>query len=304
MQKTYNVDPTYNDMRIDRWVRNNIGNIPQGLIEKNLRNGKIKVNRKKIKSSYKVKANDQIDLYNFDFKETIVQKKIKFQPSEKIIKSNEELIIDDNEDFIVLNKRAGISVQGGTKSKKNLVDIFAKSKIFQNTKPFSVHRLDKDTSGVFLMAKHRKSAQLLTSLFRLRKVHKTYLAICHGELPNNSGEWKSDLVRYENDKPIVEKAKTIYKVLDKNSICSLVEMKPITGRKHQLRKQLYAVGNPVYGDQKYKLINSHKGINKNLMLHSYQIKFMINNKKHTYTALLPDYFKKLLKTKRLKFPNS
>jgi 23S rRNA pseudouridine955/2504/2580 synthase len=304
MQKTYNVDPTYNDMRIDRWVRNNIGNIPQGLIEKNLRNGKIKVNRKKIKSSYKVKANDQIDLYNFDFKETIVQKKIKFQPSEKIIKSNEELIIDDNEDFIVLNKRAGISVQGGTKSKKNLVDIFAKSKIFQNTKPFSVHRLDKDTSGVFLMAKHRKSAQLLTSLFRLRKVHKTYLAICHGELPNNSGEWKNDLVRYENNKPIIEKAKTIYKVLDKNSICSLVEMKPITGRKHQLRKQLYAVGNPVYGDQKYKLINSHKGINKNLMLHSYQIKFMINNKKHTYTALLPDYFKKLLKTKRLKFPNS
>ena len=304
MQKTYNVDPTYNDMRIDRWVRNNIGNIPQGLIEKNLRNGKIKVNRKKIKSSYKVKANDQIDLYNFDFKETIVQKKIKFQPSEKIIKSNEELIIDDNEDFIVLNKSAGISVQGGTKSKKNLVDIFAKSEIFQNTKPFSVHRLDKDTSGVFMMAKHRKSAQLLTSLFRLRKVHKTYLAICHGELPNNSGEWKSDLVRYENDKPIIEKAKTIYKVLDKNSICSLVEMKPITGRKHQLRKQLYAVGNPVYGDQKYKLINSHKGINKNLMLHSYQIKFMINNKKHTYTALLPDYFKKLLKTKRLKFPNS
>jgi len=304
MQKSYNVDQTYNNMRIDRWVRNNIGNIPQGLIEKNLRNGKIKVNRKKIKSSYKVKTNDQIDLYNFDFKETIVQKKIKFQPSEKIIKSNEELIIDDNEDFIVLNKSAGISVQGGTKSKKNLVDIFAKSEIFQNTKPFSVHRLDKDTSGVFLMAKHRKSAQLLTSLFRLRKVHKTYLAICHGELPNNSGEWKNDLVRYENNKPIIEKAKTIYKVLDKNSICSLVEMKPITGRKHQLRKQLYGVGNPIYGDQKYKLRINHKGINKNLMLHSYQIKFMINNKKYTYTALLPDYFKKLLKTKRLNFPNS
>ena len=304
MQKTYNVDPTYNNMRIDRWVRNNIGNIPQGLIEKNLRNGKIKVNRKKIKSSHKVKVNDQIDLYNFDFKETIVQKKIKFQPSEKIIKSNEELIIDDNEDFIVLNKRAGISVQGGTKSKKNLVDIFAKSEIFQNTKPFSVHRLDKDTSGVFLMAKHRKSAQLLTSLFRLRKIHKTYLAICHGELSNNSGEWKNDLVRYENNKPIIEKAKTIYKVLDKNSICSLVEMKPITGRKHQLRKQLYGVGNPIYGDQKYKLRINHKGINKNLMLHSYQIKFMINNKKYTYTALLPDYFKKLLKIKRLNFPNS
>ena len=303
MKKIYNVDATCNNMRIDRWVRNNIGNIPQGLIEKNLRKGKIKLNKKKIKSSKKIKTNDQIDLFNFDFKDRIVQKKIKFQPSKEIIKSNEELIIDNNDDFIVLNKNAGISVQGGTKSKKNLVDIFAKSEIFQNTKPFSVHRLDKDTSGVFIMAKHRKSAQLFTSLFRLRKVHKTYLAVCHGELPNDSGEWKNDLTRYENDQPIIEKARTIYKVLDKNSICSLVEMKPITGRKHQLRKQLYAIGNPIYGDQKYKFTNNHKAINKNLMLHSYQIKFMINDKKYTYTALLPDYFKKLLKTKRLRFPN-
>ena len=303
MKKTYSVDATYNNMRIDRWIRNNIGNIPQGLIEKNLRKGKIKLNKKKIKSSQKIKINDQIDLFNFDFKEKIVQKKIKFQPSKEIIKSNEELIIDNNDDFIVLNKNAGISVQGGSKSKKNLVDIFAKSEIFQNTKPFSVHRLDKDTSGVFIMAKHRKSAQLLTSLFRLRKVHKTYLAVCHGELPNDSGEWKNDLTRYENDKPIVEKARTIYKVLDKNSICSLVEMKPITGRKHQLRKQLYAIGNPIYGDQKYKFKNNHKAINKNLMLHSYQIRFMINDKKFTYTALLPDYFKKLLKTKRLTYSN-
>ena len=304
MKKSFNVESAFNDMRVDRWIRNNLGNIPQGLIEKNLRNGKIKLNNKKIKSSHKVKVGDKIELFNFEFKENIIQKKIKFNPSDEIIKENEELIIDNNDDFIVLNKSAGISVQGGTKSKKNLVDIFAKSEIFQNNKPFSVHRLDKDTSGVFIMAKHRQSAQLLTSLFRLRKVHKTYLAICHGELEKDLGEWNEDLTRYDNDKKITEKAKTLYKVLDKNSICSLVEMKPITGRKHQLRKQLYAIGNPIYGDQKYKLSNSNKAINKNLMLHSYEIKFMINEKKYTYKALLPDYFKKLLKTKRLNFPSS
>jgi 23S rRNA pseudouridine955/2504/2580 synthase len=304
MKKTYIVDKTYKGMRIDRWIRNNLGKIPQGLIEKNLRNGKIKLNNKKIKSSHKVNIDDEIDLFNIDFKETIIQKKIKFEPSQEIIKENEELVIDNNEDFIVLNKASGISVQGGTKSKKNLVDIFSKSEIFQNSKPFSVHRLDKDTSGVFIMAKHRESAQLLTSLFRLRKVHKTYLAICHGELIKESGEWNDDLTRYDDNKKIVEKARTIYKVLDKNSICSLIEMKPITGRKHQLRKQLYSIGNPIYGDQKYKFSNTNKAINKNLMLHSYQIKFMINNKKYTYTALLPDYFKKLLKIKRLRLPNS
>ena len=166
-------------MRIDRWTRLKIGKIPQGLIEKYLRSGKIKINKKKIKSSTKVKTNDIVNFFNLDFKETIVQKKIKFEPSKEIIKSNEDQIIDNNENFVVLNKSSGISVQGGTKSKKNLVDIFAKSEIFQGTKPYSVHRLDKDTSGVFIMAKTRETAQLLTSLFRLRKVHKTYLAICH-----------------------------------------------------------------------------------------------------------------------------
>ena len=104
-------------------------------------------------------------------------------------------------------------------------------------------------------------------------------------------------------KKIIEKAKTLYKVLDKNSEASLVQLKPITGRKHQLRKQLYALGQPIFGDIKYKLTNTRKGINKNLMLHSYQIKFIINDVKHTYTALLPDYFKNLLKTKRLSFLN-
>ena len=302
MKKSYTVDSTCNDMRIDRWLRLKIGKIPQGLIEKYLRSGKIKINKKKVKSSTKVKTDDVINSFIVDFKETIVQKKIKFEPSKDIIKSNEDQIIDNNENFIVLNKSSGISVQGGTKSKKNLVDIFAKSEIFQGTKPYSVHRLDKDTSGVFIMAKTRESAQLLTSLFRLRKVHKTYLAICHGELVKDSGEWNDDLIRFDGEKKIIEKAKTIFKVLDKNSEASLVELKPITGRKHQLRKQLYALGQPIFGDIKYKLSSSSKGINKNLMLHSYQIKFIIDDVKHTYTALLPDYFRKLLKTKRLRFP--
>ena len=304
MVKSYIVDSTYNSMRLDRWLRNKIGNIPQSLIEKFLRAGKIKINKKKVKSSFKVKTNDKIDIFNLNFKENYIQKKKKkktFDPSNKIIKSNEDLVIDNNENFVVLNKSAGISVQGGTKSKKNLIDIFAKSKIFDGIKPFSVHRLDKDTSGVFIMAKNRQTAQLLTTLFRLRKVHKTYLAICNGELEKNSGEWNDELLRYDGKKKIIEKAKTIFKVLDKNSNSSLVEMKPITGRKHQLRKQLFNIGHSIYGDKKYRSSISIKGINKELMLHSYQIKFMINNKKYTYRALLPDYFKNLLKVKRLKF---
>ena len=79
-----------------------------------------------------------------------------------------------DEEIIVIDKPAGLAVQGGTKIKSNLVDIFAKSKIFEKDKPYTVHRLDKETSGILIFAKNRKTAQFFTSLFRLRKIHKIY----------------------------------------------------------------------------------------------------------------------------------
>ena len=303
MKKIYLVDESFDSMRLDRYLRAKVGRIPQSLIEKNIRNGKIKLNSKKIKSSTKVKTNDKIELFNFIYEKKIIQKEIKFKPSNQIIKENENLIIDNNDDFVIINKQSGISVQGGTKSKKNLIDIFSKSEIFNDTKPFSVHRLDKDTSGIFILAKNRKTAQLLTSLFRLRKIHKTYIALCHGEFAKKKGVLKNDLVKYEGKKRIVESAETLFHIIDSNNNASLVQMKPITGRKHQLRKQLYTIGHPIYGDQKYNLGTKNKGIKKNLMLHAYQIKFMINDKKYTYKALLPEYFSKLLKVKKLNFLN-
>tara|TARA_Y100000590_G_scaffold450577_1_gene590483 strand:- start:1159 stop:2073 length:915 start_codon:yes stop_codon:yes gene_type:complete len=301
MFKSFKIDKLSIGMRVDRWIRNNIANIPQGLIEKNLRKGNIKLNKKKVKSSQKLKFNDEVKIFKFNYSNIIKQKSQKFNPTKEIVKQNENQLIDDNENFIVINKRSGISVQGGTKSRKNIIDIFSNSKIFDNTKPYSVHRLDKDTSGVLIIAKNRNTAKLLTTLFRLRKMHKKYLAIVNGEIENNHGELKHNLIRFENNKKIIEKAISYYKVLDKNINCSLVELKPITGRKHQLRKQLYELGHPIFGDSKYKLSHSNKSSNKNLMLHAYELKFIINEQKHTYKALLPDHFKKILKIKRLKF---
>ncbi len=301
MKKTIYVDKTFDYMRLDRFIRNHLGKIPQGLIEKNLRNGKIKLNKKKVKSSTKIKSGDKINIYNLNFEDKIVQKKILYKPTNEIVKENENLIIENNENFIVLNKKAGISVQGGTKSKKNIIDIFSNSEIFQNSKPFSVHRLDKDTSGVFMMAKNRETAQLLTSLFRLRKIHKSYIAICHGEIDKSKGTLNEDLIRFENKKKIIEKAETQFKVLDKNTNASLLKMKPVTGRKHQLRKHLFMLGHSILGDKKYNSKISTMSSNKNLMLHSYEIKFMIKEKKYTFRATLPDYFKAMLKSKRLNF---
>lgn len=294
MKKIFTVISDHDNMRVDRWLRKNSYNYPQSLLEKLLRSGKIKVNEKKVKSSFKVKTNFKIQVFNLNFNKTL--DKNKFKPDNKTIEKYENGIIFDCDEYIVINKLPGIPVQGGTKSRRNLIDIFKKSRYFKYTQPYTVHRLDKDTSGIFLIAKNRKSAQFFTSLFRLRKIYKTYLAICHGEISKHKGILENNLEKFEKNKKILEKAITSFKVIDRNNNFSLLEMKPITGRKHQLRKQCSLIGHPICGDNKY---NKIKISQKNLMLHSYSIKFKINNNKLNYIAPLPNHFKNFLDKKKL-----
>ena len=298
MNRSYKIKPIHATMRLDRWIKNNIGKYPQSLLEKSIRKGKIKLNKKKTNSSYKLKIGDEVSFYNFNYEFKKI-KTIKYIPSKKNLDENEKSLIEDNDEFIVINKKSGVSVQGGTKSKNNLIDIFSNSNLFKDTKPYSVHRLDKETSGVMIIAKNYNSAKLLTSLFRLRKVHKTYLAICHGVFKNKKGEIRGNLIKYEKEKKISELAITNYNVINSNNFFSFVELKPITGRKHQLRKQLSFMGNPIVGDDKYNIIKSKNKDQKKLMLHSYKIKFLINNKKFNFKAKLPDYFNDYLNKKRL-----
>ena len=298
MDRSYKIKPIHVSMRLDRWIKNNIGKYPQSLIEKSIRKGKIKLNKKRTSSSYKLKIGDEINFYNFDYKFKSKNNST-YKPSKKNLDENEKSLISDNDDFIVINKQSGISSQGGTKSKNNLIDIFSNSSLFKDTKPYSVHRLDKETSGVMIIAKNYSSAKLLTSLFRLRKIHKTYLAICHGIFKERKGEIRGNLVKYEREKKIIELAITNYNVISSNNFFSLVELKPITGRKHQLRKQLASMGNPIVGDSKYNVIKQKIKSEKKLMLHAYKIKFMINNKKFNFEAEPPGYFNNYLNKKRL-----
>ncbi len=298
MNRSYKIKPIHRSMRLDRWVKNNIGKYPQSLLEKSIRKGKIKLNNKKTSSSYKLKIGDKINFYNFDYKFK-PKNKIIYKSSKKNLDENEKSLIEDNNDFIVINKKSGISTQGGTKSKNNLIDIFSNSTLFKDDKPYSVHRLDKETSGVMIIAKNYSSAKLLTSLFRLRKIHKTYLAICHGIFKNKKGEIRGNLVKYDREKKITELAITNYNVISSNNLFSFVELNPITGRKHQLRKQLSLIGNSIVGDSKYNVIKNKNKNEKKLMLHAFKIKFMINNKKFNFKAELPDYFNNYLNKKRL-----
>ena len=160
-----------------------------------------------------------------------------------------------------------------------------------------MHRIDKETSGILIIAKNRKYAQLFTSLFRIRKIHKTYLALAYGKINKSVKSMRDDLIYYENKKKIIQKAISNIKIIKSNDELSYVELNPVTGRKHQLRKQLLNIGNPIIGDDKYFLTNFRKIKTKNLMLHAYRIKFMINNVQYTFKAKYNNYFEQLLKEK-------
>ena len=301
MKKSFLVDDNFVDTRLDRWFRRNVCEIPQSLIEKNLRKGCIKVNNKKKKSSYKVKKNDQISIYNIKFSENKKAKhKIKYKPTSSELSLSSGMFIENNENFVVINKPSGISVQSGTKSKKNILDILNNTNEFKGTKAYPVHRIDKETTGLLIVAKNRQYAQLFTSLFRIRKIHKTYLCIAKGELQKNKGTFKDDLFYYEGTKKIKTNAITHYSVLDSNNNYSLLKLNPETGRKHQLRKQLLIHGCPVLGDSKYRITKDTLNKKSQLMLHAYKINFSINNKKYKFFADPTMHFKKMLKEKYLK----
>ena len=297
MPKVIKVDSLSVGLRIDKWIKNNLIKIPQSLIEKDLRKGKIKVNQKKIKSSYKLNNLDKIYLYNFLYDRRPELRK-KYIPKDVVIKETEKDIIEDNQDFIVINKKSGLPVQGGTRIKENLINILSNSNYFEETQPYIVHRIDKDTSGVLIIAKNRKTAQQLTSLFRIRKIHKTYLALSFGQIEKNKDLIENNLIRYEKNKKIYEKAITSYEVIDSNSNYTLFKLKPITGRKHQIRKHLTDLNCPIVGDKKYFINKPKKKIE--LMLHAYQIQFILNEKKYTFKAKIPDYFKNFLFKNNLK----
>ena len=297
MLEFINIDDSSVDLRIDKWIKINLSKIPQSLIEKDLRNGKIKVNKKKVKSSYKLKKNDKICLYNVVYKNNLVSKK-QYIPNRNIIKETENYIIENNEDFIVINKKAGLPVQGGTKVKENLINILTNSIYFKDQKPFIVHRIDKDTSGVLIIAKNRNTAQQLTSLFRIRSIHKTYLAIAFGNIEKKKDILDNNLIRYEGNKKILERAITHYQKIDTNNYYTLLKLKPITGRKHQIRKHMTYLGCPIVGDKKYYI--QKKRNSKHLLLHAYKIKFILNNIKYSFKADLPEYFDSFLVKNNLK----
>ena len=270
--------------RLDRYLVNSL-NIPQGLVQKDLRKGLIRVNEKKISGSYRIQEEDIIQFAK-EYSENKPKEKI--PPNKKDLELLKKSIIYSCDDFFIINKWNKIAVQGGSGLKTNLDDILYHGHLFKN-RPLLVHRLDKDTSGILIFALNRKSAKYFSDLFSERKIEKIYEAVVIGEPKDNEGIFENHVE--EDGKTYL--AETKYKIIKRlpNDLTH-IELRPTTGRKHQLRIHCKLNGLPILGDNKYYLPISKVYKNENnLLLHAKKIIFNDQNGVLVKVeAKLPKYF--------------
>lgn len=289
--------------RLDRVLRRFYPSLNQGFIEKNLRRKLILINKKKVKSSYRVKIGEELSF--IDFKEAPINinknNEVIIDPKIKNILMN-SVLYEDN-DILVINKPPGLAVKGGTKVRTSLVDYleFFSSGEKDNIK--LVHRLDKDTSGVLILAKRTKVASDLGKIFQNREIKKYYWAFCTGEVDSTEGKIDLPLLKRKGitggkEKIYVDtdgkKALTFYKILDSlSNKVFFLELNPVTGRTHQLRVHMSTIGMPIIGDGKYggraAFIDN---FSNKLYLHSREIIIpSYNGREYRFIAPLRYHFK-------------
>ena len=281
------------NQRLDKYLKHKYTSLTQGFIEKNIRKKNILINNSTTKANYLVKVNDELKILNFH--ETLYKNKIIFKKnlkiSKEILDKFKRSIKFENNDFIVLNKWSQIATQGGSKINISIDHIIKNI----NSQYRLVHRLDKETSGLLLIAKNLNYAKKLSSLFKQKEITKYYIALCEGNPKNNNSQVKLEI---KNKKLKIENTLTNYKLLSKNKSISSILFNPQTGKTHQIRIVSKNLGCPIVGDNKYNFYSKYK--KENLMLHAFALRFTINTKKFEFISILPDYFLNLIKKNNLK----
>ena len=278
---------------MDKYLKQRYTSLTQGFIEKNIRKKNILINNSSTKANYLIKLNDELRILNYHeklYKNKIIYKK-NIKISKEILVEFKKSIIFENNDFIVLNKWSQIATQGGSKIKTSIDHIIKNI----NEQFRLVHRLDKETSGLLLIAKNLNYAKRLSFLFKQKQITKFYVALCEGNPKNNVSEVK---LKIKNKKLKIEETLTNYKVLNKNNKISSILFNPQTGKTHQLRIVSKKLGCPIVGDNKYNVYSKYA--KENLMLHAFALRFSINNKKFEFISNLPEYFINFMKKNNLK----
>lgn len=271
-------------------------------IQQLIKDRNITVNGKPTKSSYKIEENDEIIIEVPEVETTEIKpENIKID------------IVYEDSDIAVINKQAGLVVHpahghySGTLVNAILYHIKDLSGINGEIRPGIVHRLDKDTSGLIVIAKNDKVHTALTEMFQEKKIRKTYLAILKGKLNKSEGKIVTQIGRDKNDRKKMtviddatkgKNAITNYRVISQNNLFTLVKINIETGRTHQIRVHMRYLGYPILGDSVY----GRKDNEKRQMLHAYKLEFIhpVTGRQMEFIGEIPEDFQKALKKSDLK----
>ncbi|MDU8912223.1 RluA family pseudouridine synthase [Aestuariicoccus sp. MJ-SS9] len=316
------------DQRLDRWLKRMFPHLGQGRIEKMCRKGELRVDGGRVKAATRLEAGQEVRIPPLPDPGE-VKPRPKSTVSEADARMIRDCVIYMDDDVIALNKPPGLPTQGGSKQTRHVDGLAEALRFDAEEKPRLVHRLDKDTSGVLLLARNRAAAQALTAAMRHKDTRKIYWALVAGVPTPYLGEIKYGLVKApgrgakgEGEKmialhprdvdgtPGAKRAHTLYATLYRVAgRASWVAMEPLTGRTHQLRAHMAEIGHPIIGDGKYGgsgQENQGDGwgaqlggiISKKLHLHARMMRFEhpVTREAITVTAPLPEHMAHTWKT--------
>ena len=304
--ETKEVSRAEDGMRLDRWFKTHYVSLPHSRLEKLLRSGQVRVDGGRAKASTRLATGQTVRIPPLSDTPPPPAPKHALSKSDHAFLASITLYEDD--DLLVLNKPSGIAVQGGTKTTHHIDRLLEGLGDGPETRPRLVHRLDRDTSGVLLIAKRRAVAAKLGRAFQTRSVRKIYWALLHGEPKPSQGKVDAALVKAggpdadrvrkarPGEQDIAQSAVTHYAVVDRaGQKVSFITLKPVTGRQHQLRAHMAIIGHPILGDGKYEGDkNLPDGISNRLYLHARRISFQHPSGEGVVdiTAPLPEHMAK------------
>jgi 23S rRNA pseudouridine955/2504/2580 synthase len=284
--ETRTVEAGEDGMRLDRWFKSHYADLPHSRLEKLLRTGQVRVDGGRAKASTRLAAGQTVRVPPLpDVAPAPSSAPKVLSKAEREFLASITLFEDD--DIMVLNKPPGIAVQGGTKTTHHLDRLLEALSDSPKSRLRLVHRLDRDTSGVLVVAKRREVAAKLGRAFQTRSVRKIYWALVNGVPRPPQGKVEAALVKASGpegdrvrkarpgEQEVAQSAVTYYSVVDRaGQKVAWLSLKPVTGRQHQLRAHMAIIGHPILGDEKYQGdIDLPEGIDNRLHLHARRISF-------------------------------
>ncbi len=277
------IEEDFDGVRLDRWIKQNYENVSFGQAQKLLRKGEIRVDGKRAKGDYRLKEGQEIRIPPQMNSIERAEKRL----SEDDLRFIRDLVIYKDDHIIAINKPAGIATQGGTKVTQHIDGLLDGLKFDKEEKPRIVHRLDKETSGVLILARTRKAAREMGFLFKSRNIRKYYWALANrvptlrqGLITTFIDKEEDEETGYEsmssNKKEKGKKAATYYQVMETAAQkLAWIAFWPRTGRKHQIRLHALEINTPLIGDYKYSreqiILDEETDIPNMLYLHARRV---------------------------------